>query len=304
MKKTLIIALSIFSFLPLYGQQEAQFTQYNDNMMYYNPGYTGSREVLNLTGIHRQQWIGIDGAPMSTALFLHGPLKYESVGLGASFLNDKVGPVNSTWINGDFSYSFKFKRHRRKMRKLAFGLTGGINIINANFTNLVTGDPNDALAANNYRNQVNPNFGAGVYYHSKHWYAGVSVPKFVESKIELGRLPEQRHYYFMTGGYFKVNRMLKIRPSALFKMTKNAPFALEGSVAFIYYDRFWVGANYRLGASAGALVQYQANDQFKIGYSVDFSTSRLVKNNYGTHELMLSYDFLQRNKKSISPRFF
>ena len=233
-------------------------------------------------------------------MFLHGPLKYESVGLGASFLNDKVGPVNSTWINGDFSYSFKLKNRG----KLAFGLTGGVNLINANFTNLVTEDPNDALAANNYRNQINPNFGAGVYYHSKQWYAGVSVPKFVEAKPELGTLAEQRHYYFMVGGYFKANRMLKIRPSALLKMTENAPFALDGSIAFICYDRFWVGANYRLGASAGVLVQYQANDQFKIGFSADFSTSRLVKNNYGTHELLLSYDFLQKNKKVISPRFF
>lgn len=294
----MLMAVTLFS---VTAQQEAQFTQYNDNMMYYNPGYTGSRGMLNVTGLHRSQWVGIDGAPMSQSIAIHSPLKYESVGLGLSVLNDKVGPLNQTWLSGDFSYSIKMK----KTGKLSFGLTAGINLMNGNFTKLQATDANDALITQNIRNAISPLFGGGIYYHSDHFYAGVSVPKILEPKdITSGRIPEQRHYYAMLGGYINVNRMLKLRPSAMLKITENAPFALDGSLAFIFYDKLWLGANYRLMESAGALLQYQITPQFKIGYSVDFSTSKLVNYNYGTHEILLSYDLLLNKKKIVTPRYF
>lgn len=303
MKNRLYIAcFAIFCSMSSFGQQEAQFTQYNDNMMYYNPGYTGSRGMLNITGIHRQQWIGIDGAPMSQSLFIHTPLKYESVGVGLSVLNDRQGPLNQTWVNGNFSYSFKISETGR----LAFGLTGGVNISNANFSNLVQTDANDPLTlGGNYTNKITPLFGGGLYYHSDKFYAGVSVPKILETKdLTTGRLPEQRHYYAMLGGYIGINRMIKLRPSALVKITENAPLAVDGSLAMIIYDKFWLGVNYRLLESAGLLVQFQLTPQFKVGYSVDFSTSKLIKHNAGTHEIMLSYDMNFNKKKIVTPRYF
>lgn len=286
------------------GQQEAQFTQYNDNMLYYNPAYAGSRGRMNILAIHRQQWVGIKGAPMTQAFALHTPLKYESLGVGLSLLNDKVGPVNQTWINGDVSYSMRFRRNNAK---LAFGVTGGLNVMNARLSELSTADANDPLLSQDIQNKLLPNIGAGVFYHSEHWYAGFSIPRIVESKGVPGELSfnDQRHYYFSVGGYFNVNRMLKIRPSVMFKMTDNAPFALDGSLAFIFYDKLWLGANYRLDESAGILVQYQLTPQFKLGYSFDVSTSKLVRYNFGTHEILLSYDLVfGKSKGIITPRYF
>ncbi|MEX1192063.1 MAG: type IX secretion system membrane protein PorP/SprF [Brumimicrobium sp.] len=285
------------------AQQEAQFTQYIDNMLYYNPAYAGSRGAMNINALHRQQWVGIEGAPMTQTLSIHTPLKYESLGLGISVLNDRVGPLNQSWINVDFSYSLRFKNHDGR---LAFGLKGGVNLVNGDLSQLYTTDANDPSLMQSYQNKILPNIGAGVYYHSTKWFAGIGVPRIVDNNITAAQISydDRRHYYAMVGGYFNVNRMLKIRPSLMYKLTTGAPFAIDGNVAFIFYDRFWLGANYRLQESAGGFFQYQLNNQFKLGYAFDISTSSLFRHNFGTHEIMISYDFNFSKEATTTPRYF
>lgn len=283
------------------AQQEPHFTQYTDNILYYNPAYAGSRGMMNIGMLHRQQWIGVKGAPMTQSFQLHLPLKYESVGVGMSVINDRIGPINQTWINADFSYSFKF----RKGGKLAFGLKAGANLLNGKLSELYTLQSNDPTLQQNYVNTARFNVGSGVYYHSRHWFIGASIPKLLESKGNgIERIKEQRHYYGMVGGYLKASRMLKIRPSAIVKLTENAPIAVDGSVAFIFYDKLWLAANYSLNENVGAYVQVQLSHQLKIGYGTDLTLSQLFHYNYGSHELMLSYDFIYKNRALASPRYF
>jgi len=90
----------------------------------------------------------------------------------------------------------------------------------------------------------------------------------------------------------------------MLKITEQAPLALDVSLAFIMYDKVWIGANYRLLESAGIMFQYQFSNQFKIGYSFDYSTTKLRSYNYGTHEILLSYDLLFKSKSLTSPRYF
>lgn len=303
-KTKIIVALGIILCgFSGYAQQEAQFTQYNDNMLYYNPAYAGSRDMMNVSLLHRQQWVGIEGAPMSQSFSLHTPIKHKSIGLGLSVVNDKVGPLNQTWVNGSFSYTLRLNKNGDK---LAFGLSGGLNIVNGRFTELYTPDGNDPIFNQNIQNKLEPLIGGGIYYHSEKWYVGVSIPKIVQSKVTAGDfgIQDERHYYASVGGYISLNKTLKLRPSALLKYTANAPIAADASLALIFQDKLWLGINYRLLESAGVLVQVQLSPQFKIGYSFDISTSNLVRSNYGTHELLLSYDLNFSNKKVISPRFF
>jgi len=288
------------------AQQEPQFTQYMDNMQYYNPAYVGSREMLNITALHRQQWAGFSGAPMTTTLGFHTPLRYESVGVGLSLMNDKIGPTNATWINADVSYSLRFKKHKGR---LSFGLKGGINLLNGDLSSLVKQDASEQALNTRYQNEIQPNIGGGIYYQSTQWFVGLAVPKIIQNIKDANSLTsleylDQRHYYFTLGGYFNVNRMLKIRPSAMLKVTENAPLAVDGTLAFIIYDKLWLGANYRLEESAGVFVQYQISNQFKIGYAFEMATSKLRAHNAGTHEVVLSYDFLFKGKSLSSPRYF
>lgn len=288
------------------GQQQAQFTQYVDNMVYYNPAYAGSHEGMSISALHRQQWAGFDGAPMSTTFGLHTPL-IKNLGFGVSMLNDKVGPINSTWANVSVSYTVNFENRG----KLAFGINGGFNLLNGNLLNLHQMNAGDQSLNVQYSNDFKPNFGAGVYYHSEKWFAGFAVPHILDNAKDIGDILNedfmaQRHYYLMFGGYIPANEILKLRPSAMLKITENAPFALDMSLAFILYDKLWLGANYRLIESAGIFAQYQISNQFKIGYAFEYSTTKLRSHNAGTHELMISYDIMLKGQGThgSAPRFF
>jgi len=305
MKKLKLLTALIFAGVASasYAQQEAQYTQYMDNMLYYNPAYAGSRDMMNISALHRQQWVGYNGAPITSSLTFNTPLRYKSLGVGFSFLNDKVGPTNATWVNADISYSLRFKRNEGR---LSFGLKGGINFLNGDLSSLSKQDATDDVLNFRYQNAIQPNIGGGIYYQSKTWFVGLSVPKIVQNTRDLTSINylDQRHYYFTLGGFITASRMLKLRPSAMLKITENAPFALDGSLAFIFYDKLWLGGNYRLQESGGIFIQYQLSNQFKIGYAFEMATTKLRKHNAGTHEVLISYDLLFKNKSLSSPRYF
>jgi hypothetical protein len=61
---------------------------------------------------------------------------------------------------------------------------------------------------------------------------------------------------------------------------------------------------YRVGDSFGGLFQLQLSNQIKIGYSYDLPINRLGAYNNGTHEIMISFDFVSKGGKVRSPRYF
>ncbi len=285
------------------AQQDPHYTQYFDNMLFINPAYAGSRGMLNMTAIHREQWVGFEGRPRSSTFSIHSPLPYESVGVGLTAVNDNIGPMNQTMVYADVSYTLSFKNHKGK---LAFGAKGGINLINIGRDGLNTDTPNDPKVLRNIRNNVNPNFGFGIYYHTPGFFLGVSTPKMLEQSYdELSKTNlERRHYFGTIGGVFSVSDHWKLRPSALVKLTEGAPLSLDASLAAIYNEKLWIGASYRLMAAVGVFVQVQISPQFKVGMASDFGTQKLRNYNDGSFELLLSYDFTFKKEGIRSPRYF
>jgi len=294
----LFLLLSLHS----YSQQEAHFTQYFDNTLFVNPAYAGSRGMLNATAIHREQWVGIDGRPRSTTFSLHSPLTYENIGVGLTAVNDVIGPINQTMIYGDFSYTLNFKNSNGK---LAFGLKGGVNIINSRTNELVTTQSDDPSLLAAARNQILPNFGFGVYYHTPKWFVGVSTPKLLQGSYDKTSLArEKRHYFLIGGGVFNLAERWKLRPTTQLKFTEGAPMSIDLSAAFIYREKLWLGLMHRWADSFGAFIQYQITPQFKAGFAYDQTITKLASYNLGSYELMLSYDFVFKKKGLRSPRYF
>ena len=301
LKALLIIVMAIVGFETI-AQQEAHFTQYMDNTLFVNSAYAGSNGALNATAIHREQWVGIDGRPRSTTFSLHTPLKYESIGLGATVVNDIVGPIQQTQLYADFSYTLKFKG---SPGKLSFGVKGGVNMLNSRTDQLTTTDPNDPEFIYNVQNQINPNFGAGVYYRAPAWFVGLSTPRILESGIGSSlTAKERRHYYLIGGVVFDIARQWKLRPTTSIKVTDGAPLSIDLSAAAIYNEKLWLGLTHRFGDSFGAFVQYQITPQFKAGIAYDQTVTQLASYNVGSYEVLLSYDFYWKDKGVKSPRYF
>lgn len=297
------VTLAVLGTANVNAQQDPHFTQYFDNMLFVNPAYAGSNGVLNMTAIHREQWVGFSGRPRSTTFSIHSPLPYESVGVGVTLVNDRVGPMNQTMFYADGSYSLRFKNHKGK---LAFGVKAGINLINVDREGLSSDDPNDPKLLQNVRNNVNPNFGFGIYYHLPYFFVGVSSPKMLEKsydKLSKTNL-ERRHYFGTIGGVITLTDKWKLRPVGLVKITENAPLSADVSLAAIYNNFLWFGVNYRLDAALGAFVQIQPVPQFKIGVASDFGLQKIRNYNSGTFELLLSYDFTFKKDGIRSPRYF
>ena len=300
----IIAAFLLTNSFTSFAQQDPMFTQYMFNTLAVNPGYAGSRGALNVTGLFRNQWVGIEGAPVTQTFFAHTPFISKNMGLGISVVNDKIGPINQTMMYGDYSYTIKVTENS----KLAFGLKGGVNIIKGNLTNIDIKEQNDESFSSNIDYKPLPNFGFGLYYHSESWYVGLSTPKLLQNKIEssvdYSKLSEKRHYFLIAGYVFDVTNSIKFKPSILTKVTEGAPLSLDITANFLFKEKLWLGVGHRLGDSFSALMQLQINEQLRVGYAYDYTISKLTKYNFGTHEIMLSYDFIFRKDKILSPRYF
>ena len=303
--KFLIVSVLVLLFgsTSIVAQQDPQFTQYLDNMLFVNLAYAGSNEVLNLTAMHREQWMGFAGSPRSTTFSAHSPLPYKSLGVGITGVNDRVGPFNQSMLYADVSYTLRFKNHQGK---LSFGLKGGLNFIALNANELAKENPNDPKVSLQTLNTINPNFGFGMYYHTPAFFVGVSTPKIIQKGYdgisETNR--EQRHYFGTVGGIIELADKWKLRPSALAKITEGSPLSLDLTLATIFDDKFWLGANYRLLSGIGVFAQFQIIPQLKVGLASDFGLQKMREYNQGTFEVLVSYDFNFMKGGVFSPRYF
>jgi len=202
MKKIKIIGvlLALVSF-SVQAQQNPQYTNYMYNTININPAYAGSRGSLSLFGLHRTQWVGLDGAPTTNAFSLNTPLGDNKIGLGVSFVNDALGVMDENTISIDFSYSIELNN---KGSKLNFGLKGSANLMSVAYSKLNQYHPNDPLFQEDIQSKFTPNIGAGVYWHNETSYLGLSVPDFLETKRydnNVQSTMQQRMHYYLMGGH-------------------------------------------------------------------------------------------------------
>jgi len=309
MKKLIITALvTLTSAVGLLGQQDAQYTQYMYNTMAVNPAYAGSRGVLSLNGLHRSQWVGLDGAPRTQTINFHTPVS-ERLGVGLSIVNDDIGngTRQETYFDGIVSYTIPTS----DTGKLSFGLKAGGHLLNLDFNQLANynGEAN-TVGLGNIDKKFSPNFGAGVYYHSDKYYIGLSVPNFLKTEhfdTSSSSLAEERmNLYLITGYVFDLNPNLKFKPAALVKAVSGAPLQLDVSANFMINEKFTLGAAYRWDAALSALFGFQISDQFMLGLAYDKETTELGNTSFndGSFEILLRYEFKTRYKNVITPRFF
>jgi len=298
----LVLALVRFA----YTQQDAHFTQYVDNLMLSNPAYAGSKGLISANVMHREQWTRIEGYPRTSTFFLHSPLRYESIGLGISLLNDLAGPIRQSVLMADASYALRFNNNT----KLSIGIKGGINIVSLDRDRLYNAG-NIVSGIEGYDKRINPNIGVGVMYHGQNFFVGASMPKTVENSYDKTRTNmEKQHYYFHAGYIWTLNNTWKLRPSVQGKATRGA-FGADASLTAIYKDQLWLGVLYRMEVAIGGFIQVQIQPQLKVGIGSDFGTQEIRHHNSGTLEALLSYDFslskntANRAKKGVySPRYF
>ena len=285
-----------------YAQQDAQFTQYMYNTININPAYAGSRGAFSIFALHRTQWVGLDGAPVTNAASVNTPLNNSNLGLGVTIINDKIGPTTENTISTDVSYTVPTS----ETFKLSFGIKATANFFNLDINRLNPAEADPSIR--DFNNKFTPNIGAGVYLHSDKAYVGFSVPNFIESNRyddnEVAIFREKINYYFIAGYVFDMNESIKFKPALLTKIVEGAPLQVDLSGNFMFSDKFVVGVAYRWSAAVSAMVGFQVSEGMYIGYGYDHDTTRLKNYNSGSHEIFLRYEIFKNNGKITTPRFF
>jgi type IX secretion system PorP/SprF family membrane protein len=297
-----IIVLLISSVMQ--AQQDAQFTQYMYNTVVINPAYAGSRNVLSINGVHRSQWIGLEGAPKTQTLSIHSPIG-QQLGMGLTVVSDELGPSTETYAHIDISYTLPLNSEGMNF---AFGVKGGFYSLNVDFNKLLIYNPTDAAIQNNNINNTSPVIGVGGYLYTNKWYVGVSTPNLLETdhytNATVSRASETMHLYGIAGYVFDVNPNLKFKPATMIKMVKGAPLSFDISANFLIRDKITLGTSYRLDAAISGLAGFQISESMMLGYAYDLDTTDIRGYSSGSHEFFLRYEFITRVKGKVSPRFF
>ncbi len=298
-----IVSLLFLSVFGAYAQQESQYSQYMYNTMTFNPGYTGSREVVSAMGLYRTQWVGLDGAPKTVNFSVQSPLGYHGNGIGLNVVSEQIGPTKNTGFTVNYAYTIM----PTDDLKLSFGISGGFDNFEVDYTKLNSENPDPYMTGN--ESQFSPNVGAGVYLHTFNWYVGLSVPKLLKTEfyddVAASVYSTKSHFYLIGGYVFDLNPYLKFKPAVLAKFVMGAPVAVDMSANFLINNKLTLGAGYRWDASVSALAGFQVTDGIQVGYAYDYETTNLGHYNSGSHEIFLRFDLLSKSKaRLISPRFF
>lgn len=318
MKK--IYQIIAFSILLISGsndvlaQQDPMYSQYMFNTLLINPAYAGSRDVINLSALYRQQWVNIDGAPKTGTIAIDAPIMDEKIGVGLISTYDKIQWTSVLSVYGQMAYRIRFT----KKGTLSFGASVGAQQYSVDMSGLNYKIPGQTASDATFDNNVNkwvPNVGLGLYYSSDKVYMGVSAPHVLNGNLNSNEInislsegsakASQYRHYLITGGFVaQLTHAWIIKPSTLIKVVKGAPIQFDVNANFWYYDFIGLGLSYRTADALVGMVELQATPEFRIGYAYDYSTNGLNSFNYGSHELMLRYEFGSRKSNILTPRYF
>jgi len=297
-KKNIFIIISIIFTVDILAQQIPQYTQYMLNEMAINPAVAGKEKYADVRSNNRYQWTGITDAPRTYMLTVHSPFKNRHHGLGANIYTDIAGPTRRVGISLAYAYHIKIvgKTH------LSLGISAGIQqwgIDGHKITLYENGDENLLI---NYQTKTVPDFGAGIYAHNDKWYIGVSLPQLYQSPIKLYEKGDGKGklvtHFLVNGAYkFNINETFKIEPSFLVEYASPASPKIDVNTRIIYNEQVWLGGGYRFNESYNALVGFMYRNYLMIGYSYDFTTSKLKNYARATHELMLGLRFSKQHGK-------
>ncbi|MHC0442503.1 PorP/SprF family type IX secretion system membrane protein [Flavobacterium sp. 3-210] len=284
------------------AQQESQYTQYMYNTMTFNPGYTGSREVLSAMGLYRTQWVGLDGAPKTMNFSVQSPVGIHS-GLGLNVVSDQIGPTKATGVTANYSYTILGSTDV----KYSFGISAGLDNFTVDYGKINPENPDPYLTG--IESKMSPNVGAGFYVHSYNWYVGLSAPRLLKTTFfddaKATTYSSSSHFYLMGGYVFDLNPYLKFKPAAMIKAVLGAPLAVDLSANFLINDKFTLGAAYRWDAAVSGMAGFQITDGLNIGYAYDYDTTHIGNYNSGSHEIFLRFELFGNSKsRLVTPRFF
>ena len=299
------------------AQQKPMYTQYILNNYIINPALSGIENYTDVKLSNRNQWTGIDGAPVTTYLSLHGPIgksDYRTTstsydvpgenprgrsfvseytapaphhGYGLIVMNDKAGYINR------FTASLSYAYHKPVSVRstLAVGFQAGITSVKLDRSKIdwATLDPNDPAIGydNGELKKLKPELGVGLWLYSAEYFAGASVLNIVPGKAKFGSKDSSTYgstfkpQMLGTAGYrFFLSDDLTLLPSGMVQFISPYPVQFHANAKLQYQDKAWIGASYRFGDDFGGyagMAGFHIGNFLSVGYSYDVASGSRLR---------------------------
>jgi type IX secretion system PorP/SprF family membrane protein len=295
--KKLLALFVVFASLSLAAQQTPHYSQYTINDYVMNPAIGGKNNYFLGMSANRYQWGGITDAPRTYILSVHGPLKWDHMGVGGQLFTDIVGPTRRT----GFYMSYAYHAPLTENLKLSFGVNAGILQFMIDGQKITLHDPGDLTLVNALQSVLVPDFSAGFYLYNDRFWVGGSCLQIQQNRLKFFDYMSNttsvlnRHFYFMAGYRQPLGDDFKLEASALGKLVAPVPFQFDAGLRAIYKDKIWVGGSYRHLDAFSMNIGFFWRD-LQMSYAYDFTTTNLGNYSTGTHELILAVRF---NKSGV-----
>lgn len=304
------------------GQNYPVYNSYYINPYLYNPAEAATDYTYIFIN-HRQQWLGVEGAPVVTTLNVNSMINQSHAGIGAKISSYKRGLLSTT----DLSLTYAYGVPLDQKNTLFFGLSGGAisNTIDTNPSNGV--DPNDPAIANYMADNLQPTANFGMLYRSASGInLGVTLPQLFAPKFNstssfsntavtpLDNVIVSAYYKRRVEGKIVsktkkgVRSRVKTNDSyaplefyALYKYAKagNSQFEVMGKLNLS--ENFWLGAMYRQSYGFAAITGFSAK-QFILSYSYELGGQPESGFSSGTHEIQIGLRLGQQKKfRRVTP---
>ena len=268
-----------------FAQVESMYSSYRLNPQILSPTHVGSDSVSDITVINRQQWVGIEGAPVTYAISGDFKFKQQS-GLGFNAMYDQAGPVKITAISGDYAYHIKLNEAWR----FSGGIRAGFSNLSLDFSGLALVHDGDALFAGSRSTGLSFNTGWGLKINKGDgFFVSVSQPRLFKYDLGSGSYKDVAYFYTMVGTKLPISEHVVLYPSALIRTAKDVPLSWDANVYAQLNKRFDVGLNYRHQDSWGVRLGLQATKKIYVGYVYEMPTSAMSKMSVQSHEIALRY---------------
>lgn len=293
--KKIIVTLAVFASASLAAQQLPLYSQYYFNPFLYNPAMTGVAEQTQGFLVHRAQWTGIPGAPVTNALTLDGFIGDKNIGLGGAVFNDVQDINERLGIYSSYSYRLKINDDNR----VTFGLSVGFLDNRIDFSKVVVNDQSDPFLFSSLQRKSTLDASLGVMYSWKDLKVGISVPQIVGQQVKFASYNNRAYYqlnrhYLGTAQYkFVVSEAnkLSIDPLVMVRWVPNTPVQLDVNAILNWEDFGWFGVSYRMQYAVGVNARIKLFNSLSAGYAYDVILGNLGASAGVSHEFLLGYTF-------------
>ena len=321
------IAIQFFCLIA-HSQAKPSYTQYVLNNYILNPGVTGIENYTDIKLSNRNQWTGINGAPVTSYFSIHGPIGKKDLrtsstsfevpgqnprgeqywetytapephhGIGMIALNDKAGYINRWSLFASYAY------HKPLGIKttLSAGFNAGITSISLDRTKIewASLNPNDPAIGytSGELKKLKPEIGAGLWLYSHNYFVGLAVQNIIPGKVSFARNNKYATYYtpnyFLTAGYrLLISEDLNLTPSVMIQYWEPQLLGVHVNAKLQYLDKFWVGGSYRYGnliSGYSGMAGLNISNSFNLSYAYEAATTSSLRAYTGnTHEIMLGF---------------